>query len=80
MDGIQLITGVNDIKYSVRTILMTPFDVHDKLFQEYSKKQIVNGFATNSNQSLPFGNRIVHIQIAYHSLPWKLFVSAILSR
>lgn len=48
MDGIQLITGVNDIKHSVRTILMTSFDVHDKLFQEYSKKQIVNGFAQKS--------------------------------
>jgi hypothetical protein len=33
------------MNHSVRTILMTAFDVHDKLFQEYSKKQIMNGFA-----------------------------------
>lgn len=45
MDGIQLITRVNDVKNSVRIILMTAIDVHDKLFREYSKKQIMNGFA-----------------------------------
>jgi DNA-binding NtrC family response regulator len=45
MDGIQLITRVKDMNYSVRTILMTAFDVDDKLFQEYSKKEIINGFA-----------------------------------
>ena len=44
MDGIQLITRVNDMNHSVRTILTTVFDVDDKLFQEYSKKQIMNGF------------------------------------
>lgn len=27
---------------------MTAFDVHDKLFQEYSKKQTMNGFAQKS--------------------------------
>lgn len=45
MDGIQLITRVKELNHSVRTILMTAFDVDDKLFQEYSKKEIINGFA-----------------------------------
>ena len=45
MDAIQLITGVNEMNHSVMTIFMTAFDRHDKLFQEYSKKQIMNGFA-----------------------------------
>ena len=45
MDGIQLITRVKDMNHSVKTILMTAFDVDDKLFQEYSKKEIINGFA-----------------------------------
>jgi DNA-binding NtrC family response regulator len=45
MDGIQLITRVKDMNHSVRTILTTAFDVDDKLFQEYSKKEIINGFA-----------------------------------
>ncbi|MDW0152795.1 MAG: response regulator [Nitrososphaeraceae archaeon] len=45
MDGIQLITRVKDMNHSVRTILMTAFDVDDKLFREYSKKEIINGFA-----------------------------------
>ena len=44
MDGIQVITKIKDINHSVRTILMTAFDVDDKLFQEYSKKEIINGF------------------------------------
>jgi hypothetical protein len=33
------------MNHSVRTILTTAFDVDDKLFQEYSKKEIINGFA-----------------------------------
>jgi DNA-binding NtrC family response regulator len=45
MDGIQLIIRIKDMNHSVRTILMTAFDVDDKLFQEYSKKEIINGFA-----------------------------------
>ncbi|MDW0128389.1 MAG: response regulator [Nitrososphaeraceae archaeon] len=45
MDGIQLITRVKDMNYSVRTILMTAFDVDDKLLHVYSKKGIINGFA-----------------------------------
>jgi DNA-binding NtrC family response regulator len=45
MDGIQLITRVKEMNHSVRTILMTTFDVDDRLFQEYSKKEIINGFA-----------------------------------
>ncbi|MFN2434575.1 MAG: hypothetical protein ABR515_04280 [Nitrososphaeraceae archaeon] len=49
MDGIQLIIRINDVKNSVRIILMTTIDVHDKLFREYSKKQIMNGFAQNSD-------------------------------
>ncbi|MGB7935401.1 MAG: response regulator, partial [Nitrososphaeraceae archaeon] len=45
MDGIQLITRVKDMNHSVRTILMTAFDVDDKLLHVYSKKGIINGFA-----------------------------------
>jgi hypothetical protein len=48
MDGIQLKIRINDVKNSVRIILMTTIDVHDKLFREYSKKQIMNGFAQKS--------------------------------
>ena len=45
INGDQLLKTVKDLNPKVRTILMTAFDVNDKLFQEYSKKEIINGFA-----------------------------------
>ena len=45
INGAQLLKTVKDLNPKVRTILMTAFDVNDKLFQEYSKKEIINGFA-----------------------------------
>lgn len=45
INGAQLLKTVKDLNPKVRTILMTAFDVKDKLFQEYSKKEIINGFA-----------------------------------
>lgn len=45
INGIQLLKTAKDLNPQVRTMLMTAFDVEDKLFQEYSKKEIINGFA-----------------------------------
>jgi response regulator RpfG family c-di-GMP phosphodiesterase len=45
MDGIQLISKIKDMNKSVRTVLMTAFDLDDKLFKGYNKKEIINGFA-----------------------------------
>ena len=28
----------------VRTMLMTAFEINDRIFQEYTKKEIINGF------------------------------------
>ena len=36
---------MKDLNPEVRTVLMTAFEVEDKLFQEYSKKEIIDGFA-----------------------------------
>ena len=44
MNGIELISKIKGMNSSVRTILMTAFDLDDKMFQEYSKKEIINGF------------------------------------
>ena len=44
INGLQLLKTIKDFNPNVRTILMTAFDVEDKLFQEYSKKDIINGF------------------------------------
>ena len=45
INGFQLLKTVKDLNSKVRTILMTAFDVNDKLFQEYTEKEIINGFA-----------------------------------
>ena len=45
INGIQLLKTVKDFNPRVRTVLMTAFDIEDKLFQGYSKKEIINGLA-----------------------------------
>jgi two-component system, cell cycle response regulator CpdR len=45
INGIQLLKTVKDLNPEVRTVLMTAFEVEDKLFQEYSKKEIIDRFA-----------------------------------
>ena len=45
INGIQLLKTVKDLNPEVRTVLMTAFEVEDKLFQEYIKKEIIDGFA-----------------------------------
>lgn len=44
INGLQLLKTIKDLNPKVRTILMTAFEVEDKPFQEYSKKEIINGF------------------------------------
>ena len=44
INGLQLLKTIKDLNPNVKTILMTAFDVEDKLFQEYCKKDIVNSF------------------------------------
>jgi two-component system, cell cycle response regulator CpdR len=44
MSGMDLIKQIKDRKPSVRTILMTAFDVDNKLIQEYTSKKILDTF------------------------------------
>jgi two-component system response regulator (stage 0 sporulation protein F) len=44
LDGIKLVKKIKDLNPFSKTILMTAFEIDDKLFQEYSKKEIINGF------------------------------------
>jgi DNA-binding NtrC family response regulator len=44
LNGMELIKKIKDVNPFSRTILMTAFEIDDKLFQEYSKKEIINGF------------------------------------
>ena len=44
LNGMELLNKIKDANRFVRTILMTAFTIDDKLFQEYTKKKIINGF------------------------------------
>ena len=44
MNGIELIKEVKNINFSVRTLLITAFEVNEDIFKQYIKQDIVNGF------------------------------------
>ena len=44
LNGLELVKKIKDLNTLSRTILMTAFEIDDKLFQEYSKKEIINAF------------------------------------
>jgi two-component system C4-dicarboxylate transport response regulator DctD len=44
INGMELIMKLKNMNPFLRTILMTAFESNDELFQEYTKKQIINGF------------------------------------
>jgi DNA-binding NtrC family response regulator len=44
LSGIELLKKVKKENPLVRTLLMTAFELDDKLFQEYTKADIINDF------------------------------------
>ncbi len=44
LNGMELLNKIKDSNRFVRTILMTAFTIDDNLFQEYTKKKIINGY------------------------------------
>jgi DNA-binding NtrC family response regulator len=44
LNGMELLKKIKESNRFVRTILMTAFTIDDNLFQEYTKKKIINGF------------------------------------
>ena len=44
LNGMEFLKKIKDQNRSVRTILMTAFEIDNTLFQEYTKKKIINGF------------------------------------
>ena len=44
INGLQLLKTVKDLNPLVRTIVTTAFQMEDNLFQEYTKKEIINGY------------------------------------
>lgn len=44
LNGMEFLKKIKDLNPSVRTILMTAFQIDDKVFLDYSKKKIINTF------------------------------------
>jgi len=43
VDGIGLITKVKEINPDIRTLLITAFDVEDRVFHRYKKENLIDG-------------------------------------
>jgi DNA-binding NtrC family response regulator len=44
LNGMEFLKKIKDLNRFVRTILMTAFEIDNTLFQEYTKRKIINGF------------------------------------
>ena len=44
LTGTELIKELKKLNRFIRTILMTAFTINDNLFQEFTKKELINGF------------------------------------
>jgi len=64
INGVQLLKTVKHFNPGVRTILMTAFDIDDKLFQEYCNKEIINGFA---QKPISLDNLAIEVSNQLHS-------------
>ncbi|MDW0236044.1 MAG: hypothetical protein QOA08_06690, partial [Nitrososphaeraceae archaeon] len=42
INGVQLLKTVKDLNPSVRTALITEYEINDKILQEYNKNEIIN--------------------------------------
>ena len=60
INGIQLLKTVKDLNPEVRTVLMTAFEVEDKLFQEYRKKKSSTDLLRNQSVETIYCKKLVH--------------------
>ena len=44
LNGTEFLKKIKELNRFVRTILMTAFEIEDKVFREYTKKKIINAF------------------------------------
>ena len=44
LNGMEFLKKIKELNSFVRTILMTAFQIEDKVFREYIKKKIINAF------------------------------------
>lgn len=67
LNGMELLKKVKKLNPSVRTILMTAFEIDDKLLQQYLKCEIINAFLQKPIEIKDFLSE-VHKQIDNHEL------------
>jgi DNA-binding NtrC family response regulator len=67
LNGMELLKKVKKLNPSVRTILMTAFEIDDKLLQQYLKCEIINAFLQKPIEIKDFLLE-VHKQIDNHEL------------
>jgi len=44
LNGLEFLRKIKELNRFVRTILMTAFEIEDKIFREYTKRRIINSF------------------------------------
>jgi len=44
LNGMEFLKKIKELNRFVRTMLMTAFQIEDKVFREYTKKKIINAF------------------------------------
>ena len=44
LNGMEFLKKIKELNHFVRTMLMTAFQIEDKVFREYTKKKIINAF------------------------------------
>jgi DNA-binding NtrC family response regulator len=44
LNGLEFLRKVKELNRFVRTIMMTAFEIEDKIFREYTRKKIINSF------------------------------------
>ena len=64
INGIQLLKTAKELNPGVRPVLMTAFDIEDKLFQEYCNIKIINGFA---QKPISLDNLVIEVSNQLHS-------------
>src|SRR5688572_18133094 len=54
IDGMEFLKKIKDLNRFVRTILMTAFQIENKIFLENTKKKIINAFLSGMRSSISF--------------------------
>lgn len=65
LNGLELIKKLKNMNPMVRTLLMTAFEINDKLFQEYIKNEIINDFLQKPIRLVKLREEVINQLHAY---------------